>query len=84
MDHDEKEKLKRKKRELKAEEERRRQQQEAETIQSYLTQSQYIQLYDVLSNMNEKIHGNGNIIDLLERKLLEILKQKDEKRKEGG
>jgi flagellar biosynthesis regulator FlbT len=30
--------------------------------------------------MNEKIHMNGAVIDLLERKLLEILKNKEEKR----
>ena len=31
--------------------------------------------------MNAKIHSNGSIIDFLERKLLEILKVKEEKLK---
>jgi len=34
--------------------------------------------------MNEKIRNNGAIIDVLERKLLEILKAKEEKRKAEG
>jgi hypothetical protein len=32
--------------------------------------------------MNSKIHSNGAIIDMLERKLLDILKAKEDKRKQ--
>ncbi len=57
-----------------------KQQEEAENIQSYLTQGQYSNLYVTLNTLNEKIHTNGSTIDFLERKLLEILKNKEDKR----
>ena len=81
LEHDEKEKRKRKRREKKEEQEKARKAQEAADMMSYLNEMQYNSLYDELNSINSRIHNNGSIIDTLERKLLEILKMKEEKRR---
>jgi hypothetical protein len=50
---------------------------------SYLNVQQYNDLYDEMNSINNKIHSNGSTIDALERKLLEILKIKEEKKRHG-
>lgn len=50
---------------------------------SYLELEQYDYLYNEIMNINLRIHTNGTVIDGLEKKLLEILKVKEEKKKRG-
>lgn len=79
LDQGEREKLKREKIMKKKEEENKREEYEAQNVQSYLTNGQYKILYESINGLNEKLHGNGSTIDVLERKLLELLKAKEEK-----
>ena len=50
---------------------------------SYLKVDQYDYLYNEIMNINLRIHTNGTVVDSLEKKLLEILKIKEEKKKKG-